>query len=514
MSLSVSLKYKKLQNRLSELSVEDALAVIWAYSQFLQVGKNFIFPKDIQVALEYLQMQIPQQWIAEWDLELLAKEVIIHGTAVAKRGHTFRSWHTLFETVRVLRSLEGAIYKKYGSQETIQIELVRISHRQFVWQSNKPNSAVIARYYKIFNRQRINEICVQKLGLTVQEIYECGIACMGHYLTSPALRLPFRSEIDALPVETIEKFLSFVSLPIAQLRSRLQSVQRLDERYLYTCNLLRQFPLVRMRYQSNESLVCPIMTLLYWKFTSGLYYELVDVPAFGNEFGDGFQEYVGNVIAKACPTPMRHLPEDRYKLGHFEKRTVDWIVLDDKNSALFVECKTKRLTWKAKEALLDLTALEADIQEIASAVVQAYKSINDYLEGHYPQIKHEDSRKVFPAVVTLENWHIFGPLLIGKLETAVAAQFETSGLPLNFIEQMPYSVWTIADFEAGLQIMSKRGIADVIEGKVRDAESKNWDWHGYLIHRYRAMYPLGKLFDDEYDQITQPMIDARIKTDA
>jgi len=371
-----------------------------------------------------------------------------------------------------------------------------------------------ARYYKIFNRPKINEICVQKFGLTVQQIYECGISCMGHYLTSPALRLPFRSEIVALPVEAVEKFLAFASLPIAQLRSRLQSDQRHDERYLYTYNLLRQFPLVRMRYQSNESLVCPVMTLLYWKFTSGLYYELIDVPAFGNEFGDGFQEYVGNVIAKACPAPMRHLPEAKYKVGQFEKRTIDWIVLDDKNSALFVECKTKRLTWRAKEALLDLTALEADIEERASAIVQVYKSINDYLEGHYPQIKHEDGRKVFPAVVTLENWHLFGSLLVGKLEAAVAEKFEKAGLPLNLIEEMPYSVWPIADLEVGLQIMSKHGIADVIEGKVRDAESQSWDWHGHLLHRYRAMYPFERLFDDECDEITQPMIEAQREAEA
>lgn len=74
-------------------------------------------------------METPQQWIAEWDLELLAKEVIIHGTAIAKNEATFRSWNTIAGSVRALRALEGAIYKKYGSQKTIQVEMVRISHR-------------------------------------------------------------------------------------------------------------------------------------------------------------------------------------------------------------------------------------------------------------------------------------------------------------------------------------------------------------------------------------------------
>jgi hypothetical protein len=42
------------------------------------------------------------------------------------------------------------------------------------------------------------------------------------------------------------------------------------------------------------------MTLLYWRFTSGLYYNLVSVPEFANEFGDGFQTYVGDVNRILC----------------------------------------------------------------------------------------------------------------------------------------------------------------------------------------------------------------------
>jgi hypothetical protein len=45
-------------------------------------------------------METPQQWIAEWDLELLAKEVIIHGTAIAKNEATFRSWNIIWQCSR------------------------------------------------------------------------------------------------------------------------------------------------------------------------------------------------------------------------------------------------------------------------------------------------------------------------------------------------------------------------------------------------------------------------------
>ena len=245
---------------------------------------------------EYLELRPPQQWIAEWDLESLAKEAIIHGAAVAKDAqHTFRSWNVIVSAVRALRTLESAIYKKYGTPETIQIEMVRVSHRQIIWQAQRPNSEMTARYYKIFNRPGIDEICFSKFGLTVTQIYQCGTAVMSHYLTSPALRLPFQSDIAALDTATVQNFIDFVSLPIAQLRSQMLVDQRQDEKFLYTYNLLRQYPLIKMRFQSVELLVCPVMTLLYWKFTSGLYYELYDVPAFGNEFGDSFQRVCWSV---------------------------------------------------------------------------------------------------------------------------------------------------------------------------------------------------------------------------
>jgi hypothetical protein len=41
--------YKPLRNKIGLLSVEDSLAVIWAYCQYLQLD-NFHFPKEIEVA--------------------------------------------------------------------------------------------------------------------------------------------------------------------------------------------------------------------------------------------------------------------------------------------------------------------------------------------------------------------------------------------------------------------------------------------------------------------------------
>src|ERR1700730_3027000 len=92
--MDVFSEYKPLRNKIALLSVEEALGTIWAYAQYLQID-DFRFPPEVEVIKEYLKLDVPQQWVSEWELELLAKEVILNGGVVAKKGHQLRTWKTL-----------------------------------------------------------------------------------------------------------------------------------------------------------------------------------------------------------------------------------------------------------------------------------------------------------------------------------------------------------------------------------------------------------------------------------
>jgi hypothetical protein len=499
MSFDVFQSYKPLRNRIALLSVEEALAVIWAYCHYLQTN-DFQFPKEIEVDRGYLALEIPQKWISEWVLELIAKEVILNAGVVASKGRSLRKWKTLSEIVNALKSLENEIYGAYGSPKDILVEFLRIAHRQFIWQGNPPNSISTMRYYKIFNRTEIDKICEEKIGLNVWEIYMCGIGCMGLLLSHPAIAIPFKTEIKALTIEKFEKFFTFTSKPIAALKAQLKPEQQYNADFAYAYSSLRAFPLIRMTYQGSEALVCPLMTLLYWRFTGGLYYELIGVPEFANAFGDGFQDYVGEVIERACSDPFKRLGEVEYTVGKAKKRSVDWIVADE-TAALFVECKSKRLSLGAKVSLSDPKPLEGDIDSMAAAVVQLYKTISDYRENAYPHFPAEGDRRIFPAIVTLENWRMFGPVMLNKLTEAVARRLASEGLAPELVEQMPYSVWAIEELEVGLQIMRANGIAGVIEGKLNDPQKREWDWHGYMTNQYPKSFPAKRLFDDQYDEM-------------
>jgi hypothetical protein len=142
--------YRAIRAQTRKLGRRDSLAVIWAYSQFLQVN-DFRMPADIQVAQQFIDARPRWGLLAEWTLEQLAREIIRYGDETARDGKTLRSWDTLAALANTLRDLEGAIYRDLVGGPNIQLEMMRIMHRQFVWQQQRFKWTWIIRYYKLFN---------------------------------------------------------------------------------------------------------------------------------------------------------------------------------------------------------------------------------------------------------------------------------------------------------------------------------------------------------------------------
>jgi hypothetical protein len=210
------------------------------------------------------------------------------------------------------------------------------------------------------------------------------LAVAGHFLGSYCLELPIKSEIRKLRSEKFEKFFAFTSKTYSEIKSLLKTEQKYDIDFAYAYNSLRAYPIVQLQAGGRGILACPIPTLLFWRITGGLYYELISDPYFANEFGASIQVYVGEVLDRTCSlSKNKTFGEAEYQIGKLSKRSVDWIAADE-TAALFIECKAKRLSWAAKVALHDLSFLEGDIASMADAVVQTYKTIIDCLEGRYP----------------------------------------------------------------------------------------------------------------------------------
>jgi hypothetical protein len=489
--------YKQLRKKVGELAREDSLRVIWAYTQYLQVP-DFNIPPDIEVDRRFYEKDVQRAWINEWLLMLLAKEVLLHSGVIAKRGASLRQWKTLAGTIDNINRLENEIYGEYGSPDNVLVELIRIAHRTFEWQGNGPHANAIIRYHRILSTPEISQICVQQHGVTIYELMACGTSLLGHFLESHSLRLPLTSEIAELPIDTFKAVFSLVAEDISTLKAELNREQQYNESFAYAYSSLRARPIVLMCSGTIDIAVCPIPTLLFWRFTSGLYYDFIRVPEFANLFGDSYQAYVGEAVRAAAPSLSLH-EERLYKIGSREKRSVDWIVSDDADSALFIECKVKRIRLDTKQTLTDTAPLQEDISYLASAVVQTYRTIQDCIAGHYPHFKVASDAKIYPCVVTLENWHMHGPKMYGFFRDLVREKMAEDGLAEDYLTKMPYSVWPVEDFELGLQIMSESPIATVMDGKLLDKEMQDWEWRPYLSQKFKQRRK--PLFEDDYRKL-------------
>lgn len=498
--MSIDEQYRRIKAIVRELGCRDSLYVIWAYSQSLQVN-GFKMPDDIQVHRAFIDAQPRQAIIGEFSLEQIAREVIRHADIEPRRGRTLRNWGTLANVANALRDLEEKIYAEFDTGKLIHRELTRIAHRQFAWQQLGLKGELIIRYYKIFNTPAINAHTRTETGLTLTEIYTIGFCYIGHFLEAPRIARVTDIHLPGITQKHIERFLTFTSINRNELACRLKAEHALDGGFSYRYSSLREFPLVSMSYRGQEELACPIPTLLFWRITTGLYYTLKDAPGFLTEFGNSFQRYVGEVLqARVTSAERAVLSEQEYHVSKDRKHTVDWIVQQGDEAALFIECKTKRLRWASKAELADLTAQQADLDTLAAAVVQVYKTIVDYRSGHYPQLPFAEKRQVFPMVVTLEDWYFFGNEMAARLNASVRSKMTQAGLPEAWLKEMPYAILSVHELERAARYINEIDLPTLVFGRAQDAKYSQWGFARYCADAYGNNRPvLPSLFWEEYD---------------
>ena len=492
--------YRAIRAQTRKLAHRDSLAVIWAYSQFLQVN-DFRMPADIQVAQQFIDARPRQGLLAEWTLEQLVREIIRYGDETARDGRTLRSWDTLAALANTLRDLEGAIYRDLVGGPNIQLEIMRIMHRQFVWQQQRYKWTWIIRYYKLFNTPEMTAHAQAATGLTIDQIYLIALCYLGHFFDSPRWTRRVTVKIPGLTEEHLECFLAFTCITRSALAEKLRAEHALDEGFAYRYSSLRAYPIIQFSHRGVDEIACPIPTLLFWRITTGLYYELRAQPGFPTAFGASFQAYVGEVLRQRIVNrAMQVLAEVEYRAGPNRKRSIDWIVQQGEEAALFVECKAMRLTWASKAGMSDLTALQQDIRKLAGAVVQVYKTIRDYRAGLYPHLPYASARRLTPIVLTLEDWYCCGPYLPTLLDAAVRAVMEAAGLPATWLEEMPYAVISIDEFETAIGVTNTTGIMSFWDGKLRDNDRRRWPFRSYCKDDFaNEVRALPDLFKDEFD---------------
>jgi hypothetical protein len=75
-----------------------------------------------------------------------------------------------------------------------------------------------------------------------------------------------------------------------------------------------------------------------------------------------------------------------------------------------------------------------------------------------------------------------------------------TGLPIEWLEEMPYSIMSVDEFETAAGVINLTGVHPFVSEKVEDPERRRWSYGAYYNDRYTdEVRNLPPLFADEYD---------------
>lgn len=483
--------YKPLRNYLRKCALEDTLVDMWQLSQ--HITNPEAMPPPVRAG------ERPYSLVGQlfpWDLPAIAREVLLnaHQRGGTKRLNSLASVGVVVNSLRNAGN-EGSKLRLAG-QDDIFDELLRISHHQFPWQQGSIYTSLV-RHLKTFGAPSVAPLLEKRTGLTVKEFFFLGFALAGHLLR----RFDINSAQDysdfGISKAQATAFFSRFSIAIEDLKPLL-AAQPVDATWEYGWNPLEATPLVALDPENPNRLYCPVPALLLRRFSTGLYYDLVKLPDFGNAFGSAFEAYIGEVLGVAYKGGTAIVrAEIPYQVGRVVHHGPDWIVSDGGGN-LVVECKTKRLTHAARQA--GHIELRADIGKIAEAVVQNYKNIQEAQQGLSSW--KPDGHPIVPLVITFEDWFLFGPHLHVLLEDGVRSQMSDAGLDVRMLETMPYAVMSSREFELCISAVRETGIAKFFQGK-REGDYSRWMWPDYLRQEYASLKPINfqRAFEADWRKI-------------
>jgi hypothetical protein len=494
--------HKPVRNALRKVGLADSLPVLWEYAENYANGRRISNVRSVISIFTGTDHMRKTTYFAPWEIELITREVLINGNSspVTPSPKSFADADYLARTVNKLKALENEIYGLYSDQANVLIELHRIAHRQFPWTSYRPNQILFARYHKLYRHPLLEPLFEDKFDLTLKELFTAGIALLGIYISYSSIKRPMSVEIEGLNQATIDKFLEHFSLPAEEMKEQLIGAQQYSANYAYTYNPMRAHPIIEMEIGGIQHYFCPLSVLLVWAMTTGIYYRLVGTEDFAKGFGDSFQAYVGEVLEVTNASGRTVIPEQEYGAKGKMKRTSDW-VLDDGKCALFIECKTKRLRQEAKENILSPDELNSNLDDLVSAVVQSYKTIEEYKAGMYPGLPYDTRRQIYPVVVTLEEWYYMGDPATNYVSSKVADELVRLGIGSDALKSSPFTICSIHEFEMLCQTLETTSIAEVMT-KWKGPEHLAWSFGPFLSNNYpRTKDNTRCLFPEDFDDM-------------
>jgi len=465
--------YKPLRNFVRELDRNTAFLQLFQFFQNIQYGK----PLPNQFArLNPKGLNSIKGVVFQWELDILVREVILHsGSKSSKNLFLIKDFVTVIALIRKIQD------RQIGDRlpKMIYQELHRLFQQQFPWQT-KSVELRLSRYLRIYRFPEVETLLVERTGLTVRKFFLLGGAMTGAFLSNSWYDLNTNFTQFGISNEQRDAFFRLVTIDFESLKERTQKVQEYNENWSYTINPLRRTPLVRISSNAPNVVICPIPEFMLLRISEGLFFDLCEAKGFENPYGAAFEQYFGEISIELITSKAIQIEAGReYSVKKNRKKGVDWLVFD-KDAAMLIECKSKGLRLDARYQLEE-AALFKEIDLLAKFIFQNYKNLLDISAGYTHW--QPGGRVLYPVVVTLSNWYLSSPSVFKRLEERVLFLIDESDLDRKIIENYPYIIMSMEEYELAVQIVAQVGLSNFFDSFINN-DYKGWMVSAFMQTRY------------------------------
>jgi hypothetical protein len=468
--------YKPLRNLISKFALTDSLVSVWELSQFLCAGRPVSFlPHGSYINGRRIAIE---DYVHQWTLTMMAREFLMHAKPDGTR--TLQRFNDLRAVINGMQDVHSAFLQRELEAKDVFVELHRIGHHQFRWQTN--NDAVgLMRYRRVYEHEGVKDLIETKIGMSLDEVYAAGMLAYLAAQAGPWIAQQGSFEQLGVSDQAKAAFFTLLTANVNHLRQEAVKAQSYSAAWPYTFNPLTARPLIRMSENIHAPVLCPIPLLIIRRISEGLYYDMVNERGFSDAMGNAFEQYVGAFARTAFNRKEVIIrSEEPYTVSKQRKHGVDWII-SDQTANLFVESKTKRLRHNAKAAS-DLEELSPDLTVLAAAVVQNYKNIRDAVCGRTSWMPN--GLPSFNLIVTFDDWYLFGPSSLSKLHTLVKQALAEHEMSEGVMNDVPYAILSAPEFEAACCACDQATIEEVFRKKSDEVHSE-WLMDPFLIANHQ-----------------------------
>jgi hypothetical protein len=442
---------RKLENILSAIEDEEFVLLVWAIDA-LQSGREKVAPHFIRYPPEAATTELSSGYfLYKWSLEDLINELLIIPKRVIRnrtvKVMNFKHYDGAALAVNAVRKWQEAADQQ-GLRDDPFLELHRLGHKQIEWQHAFLSVSQLYRAAFVYGGPASADYFRGKYGLQIPDFMHLGFALASYYKSYPVFhREKSHINLRGITNEISDLGLKLLSADNGQARREAGELRGNSAHPSYRPSILRKYPCLAFG-KNGERVYTPLVELLHWRFTSGLYYDLVQGgSAVSNSIGSRFEAYCLELLQGFYGAQATGAY--KFKLRKQEIDTPDMFLRAEDASVLaIIECKAKKMTFPARFGQDPIAEAEAAFEEVVKAVLQIRRFASYSRRG---LVTDKLDQKVIGVVLTLDRWFGGPPKVLQQIMERAKTKAEASA-DITEIDEVPIVFGAIDDFEQTLSL--------------------------------------------------------------